>query len=117
MGVADQRVAVLCAADVLNIDQHVALGVATAACSRKQVHVHARGGPGIVGRVHPCTAVEIVGAAAALERVVAVLAIKMVGAATALERVVAAAGTKARTAVKGVVAIAAGKSVVACRRP
>src|SRR5262249_46223293 len=90
--VADQRVAVLRAPDVLNIDQRVALGVAEAAGSAGQVHVHARGGRGIVGRVPPCTAVEAVGAAAAFERVVAVLAIKIVGAAAALERVVAGAG-------------------------
>ena len=114
LGIADQRVGVLSAADVLNIDQRVALGVAAAACSARQVHVHACGGKGIVGRVHPGAAVEVVGAAAALERVVAVLAIESVGAAAALERVVAAAGgAKAITAVKGVVAVAAGERVVA----
>ncbi|MPL92903.1 hypothetical protein SDC9_39027 [bioreactor metagenome] len=102
---ADQRVVIGRAIDPVDAREHVARRVAAAGRPGGEVDAHPRAGIGIVGIVHPRTAVQDVGAGttmqrviarapqqrviagATVERIVAVIAVERVVAAIALDRV------------------------------
>jgi hypothetical protein len=78
-GVADDRVVEARAEDVLDADEPVAFGGAADAAPGVQVDADARTRVAVEHRVDAVTAVEAIGAAEALERIIAVQAIDDIG--------------------------------------
>ena len=87
--VADERIAVVGALEVLDADEGVALGVATNAHAGGEVRLHCGIGTSVRGGVRPRAAVEAVVARATVEPVVAVTAVEGVVALATVESVVA----------------------------
>ena len=95
-GGAGERVVEIRAEHVLDADERIALGRAADPATGRQIDADARRRVAVEHRVDAVTAVEAVGAAEALERIVAVQAIDDVGCRAAIKAVAAVGAVDGR---------------------
>ena len=107
VSIADQRIVILRADQVLDARQSIALGIAAMAGAVSQIDRHAGPGTDIAGNVIARTADQVVGPGTTGQCIVAIAAIQAVIPGTAIEMILATA------AGQDVVAVAAGQDVVA----